>query len=60
MGQCSLFTLAQLHLFELHVHVHVRVLFAGLTELGIYRVSGLSSDILELKQAFDKSTFHFK
>ena len=39
-------------------HISHRV--AGLTEVGIYRVSGLSSDILELKQAFDKSTTTFK
>ena len=35
---------------------HMCHFIVGLTEIGIYRVSGLSSDILELKQAFDKST----
>lgn len=37
--------------------IEVALYFAGLDEIGIYRVSGVTSDIQQCKKLFDKSKF---
>ena len=35
------------------------MLFAGMKDVGIYRVSGLSSEVQRFQKAFEKSTTFF-